>query len=836
MSALDELLRSWRANPDAEATVALCTALGGANRAELMDEVRGVVQQWHATDARVLLRVGLMFLEAGALVEAQAAFVSAGRADGTRPDAFRYLGEVLLRRGDAVRASKVLARALGLVPGDQELGRWHERARMYSTLQSRVGMEAVAKEVARAVPLVVSRPPPPLPKVASSSEAAPRPPVLAPVSTTSIPPALSPAGRAPTPRAGGLDRGEDAGDPRPEEILSQLALVGVFDGASDGVRGEQLQWERPPRQRSRSVWVLAGAAVLVAGGAVGAVGYARAIAEERVAEATALCDEIAATLRAGEPDAIAATDERLSRVFELDPSGQRAARLWLENRVMHWLVRGTSDGIEGAIQRLRRLGASAEEVAFGTLAVRLADGDVPGALGLLPETDAAETGDPLYELLAGVALERVGDARSLERYEAAVTGDGGLRVARVLRARALLAMGRAAEAKAALEAVEAGSVERRALELLAATLAPPGDDREPSSAGATAPSPSELPALLRWIPSLWQARLALAGGSRSDADRHLKEGLEAADTPDAAVRFGDLALAADAPALVRQAALRAMSLSSVHRGGRLLAARAALDLGRYEEALQSLEGLEAGGGDALALRAVVAYERGDAVGLGDVVDALRAQEGDVRAHPAVELFPALLLGEARLLELPTERLVRPETLWGRLALADAALLQGRPAQAQEHLSALPPRSAPVARRLAQLARLGGALEDANGHGAPALEDSPTSLALIERVLCLLSAARVDEARAVVTERGSLIGPLAQWLSVLADLEQGALPRAKARAATLAEPPAESPLALRLAVARALVGIGDRARAAPALALLRRQAPRHPEVTALPARL
>lgn len=149
---------------------------------------------------------------------------------------------------------------------------------------------------------------------------------------------------------------------------------------------------------------------------------------------------------------------------------------------------------------------------------------------------------------------------------------------------------------------------------------------------------------------------------------------------------------------------------------------------------------------------------------------------------------------------------------------------------------MPPQSAPVARRLAQIARLEGALAEANEHAARALGDSPTSLALIERVLALVSAARVDEARAVITERGSLLGPLSQWLSVLADLEQGALPRAKARAAALAEPPTESPLALRVVVTRALVGIGDRSRGAPALALLRQQAPRHPDVAALPARL
>src|SRR4051812_11688782 len=160
MSALDELLRHWRSNPDADATIALCSFLGTSPREELIREVAASAETWHAEDGQVMLAVGRMHLDAGLLAEAQAAFVAAGKANGRDPKAFRYLGEVLLRRGDALRAEKVLARALQFSPDDSEARLWHDRSVLYSALQKRVGVEAVAAEVRRTMPKQNSIPPP----------------------------------------------------------------------------------------------------------------------------------------------------------------------------------------------------------------------------------------------------------------------------------------------------------------------------------------------------------------------------------------------------------------------------------------------------------------------------------------------------------------------------------------------------------------------------------------------------------------------------------------------------------------------------------------------------
>lgn len=843
MSALDELLRSWRANPDASATVALCTALGRAHRPDLMAEVRGVAEQWHLGDAQVMLAVGTMFLEAGSLVEAQAAFVSAGKADGRLPAAFRFLGEVLLRRGDAVRAEKVFERALRLDAQNADLRLWNERARMFVPLQSRVGMEAVSAEVARTVPRTFSDMPSPLktdpapPLLAASPPPLPvavRPAAAQPTATLgpSGPPSLAPQGgwvaptQTPAPTFGVLaDSSEPASAQR---ILAELARVGVFEEREGGAPS----WEKAPREKNRSLWVLAAAALIVGASAVGATQYARSVAQQKVVDAAELCEDVSRKLRIGTAQAIAGTDEQLSRAFELDPNSTRAARLWLENRVLHWLVRGTSEGIEGAIQRMRRLGASPEEVAFGTLAVRLADGDVPGALGVLPGADEKAKGDVLYQLFAGLALERVGDVSCLQRYETAVTTDGELRVARVLRARALLSMQGAGALSRALEGLDAASVEHQALSLLSAAIAPLGEDAGAETENAKEVLSAEnLPVFLRWIPGLWRARQALAAGEREPGIKLLGEALATVDTPDGAVRLGELALAADSSALVRQAALQAISLSPVHGPARLLAARAAADMGRYDEVQKALEGLETKNAEALGLRAVVAYERGDAVALGDAVDALKGE-----APPVLAALPALLVGGALPKELAPGAAERPETLWGRVALVDLALLRGDSKKASELLAGRPTQASPLDRRTAQLARLDGRREEAVAASRRALDGSPTSLTLLEHVSSLLAAGKPDEAREIAEAHGALLGPLAPWLAVLADVEQARVPRAKARAATLPEPPQESPLALRIAVTRAMVAIGDRARGRALLDALRRQAPRHPEIAQLPARL
>ncbi len=162
MQALDELLARWRKNPDQDATLALCAHLGTSRRSELLREVGNTAEAWHRDNHAVMLSVGRMYLDAGLLAEAQATFVQTGKLAPSDTEAYRYLGEVLLRRGDAVRGEKALARAIKLGDATPETKLWHERTIVYGALQTRKGLRAVADEVARTAPLQRSIPAPTL--------------------------------------------------------------------------------------------------------------------------------------------------------------------------------------------------------------------------------------------------------------------------------------------------------------------------------------------------------------------------------------------------------------------------------------------------------------------------------------------------------------------------------------------------------------------------------------------------------------------------------------------------------------------------------------------------
>jgi tetratricopeptide (TPR) repeat protein len=166
MQALDELVARWRKNPDPESTLALCAHLGTSDaaerQAELMREVANLAETWHRDNHPVMLSVGRMYLDAGLLAEAQAALIQAGKVEPNDAEAYRYLGEVLLRRGDAIRSEKTLARAIRMGDDDPETRLWHERSVLYVALQKRQGIAAVADEVARTAPHRPSIPAPTL--------------------------------------------------------------------------------------------------------------------------------------------------------------------------------------------------------------------------------------------------------------------------------------------------------------------------------------------------------------------------------------------------------------------------------------------------------------------------------------------------------------------------------------------------------------------------------------------------------------------------------------------------------------------------------------------------
>ena len=151
---IDELVQRWRHNPSAPATIALCEALRDHPRKTLVNEVGASAVQRHAGDVAVLVSVARMYIQSDLLAEAQNLLVAAGKRAPRDTRVYRWLGEVLLRRGDATRAEKVLERAVQLgtatqpgQPGAPDLADaqlWLERSRVFRPMQASAGEFIVA--------------------------------------------------------------------------------------------------------------------------------------------------------------------------------------------------------------------------------------------------------------------------------------------------------------------------------------------------------------------------------------------------------------------------------------------------------------------------------------------------------------------------------------------------------------------------------------------------------------------------------------------------------------------------------------------------------------------
>ncbi len=244
MGALDEMLAKWRDNPDAGTTLALCTYLGTSRREDLIREVGSTAEAWHKGDAQVMLAIGRMYLDSALLQEAQAALVVAGKLSQADPSPYRYLGEVLLRRGDATRAEKVLSRALQIGGAEADTRMWHDRAVVYVALQTRVGMRAVADEIGRTIPKRMSIPPPTLgleegerPAPRAPQNVAPRippPPKLVSSMPPPLPPAPMPAFRSIEPSDGDIPTGRfdvpDAGGPSRDALATIVTPAAGHSG------------------------------------------------------------------------------------------------------------------------------------------------------------------------------------------------------------------------------------------------------------------------------------------------------------------------------------------------------------------------------------------------------------------------------------------------------------------------------------------------------------------------------------------------------------------------------------------------------------------------------
>jgi hypothetical protein len=639
----------------------------------------------------------------------------------------------------------------------------------------------------------------------------------------------SPAQESPTrvyPSAGFSDNRE----PSPAILLQHLARVGMFEPSG----GAAPAWEAQPRERARGVWPLLAAIVLVAGGGVGGLKYAQKIAAERAQRAATLTHEVSTLLHSGRPGDLRATDQKLSLVFDLDSRSERAARLWLENRVLGALLLSDEPrGLDSAIHRGREVGLRERELAVGRVASFFVEGDLAGAAALLPKWDAEAGKDAYYQLAAGAVLERAGDSRALERYDEARALDPKLVPAELALARLLLLEYGVTKARPALDdlatKLPADDPNLRALTALTWVVTPDRPAEPPGSARLSNEDAQKLISPLRAVPAMVEAVEALAKGDLPGTSRAIESALLAVDGPALGATLGFLAIDAGNEALARKAALKSLSFAALYPRARTLAARVALLGGRLEEAQKAVEELDPKSSDVAIVRSVVAYETGNSA---DLASALSALDSHEPSFAALAAGPGVLLATRYPDPAKLASMASPSVPWGDMIAADAALDTGNLALAEKVLTARTASVAPAQMlRIARLRRYQKRIDDALTASQAALSEGATTPLIVERVLELVEKEKAAEARELVARYPALLGSVAQWLGVVIDVAQNQPKLATARLAQLEPPTEESPAFLRLLAGRALAMSGDKRGRAYVVTLVRRLG-KNPEALAV----
>ncbi len=835
---IDDLVQRWKQNPSASTTVALCDALCDSPRVSLVAQVGAVAARRHAGDVTVLVSVARMYIEANRLAEAQAVLVAAGKQATTDPRVYRWLGEVLLRRGDATRAEKVLDRAVLLGPPDAATRLWLERARGLRPLQSTEGETAVATEVAH-ISFENGRPPSLsdvdtrvflTPDHASLPEPKRRNPPPPPAARTHAMNQAMPAsngavhirpshGRAaPEPAATPEAARREPWVPHPRDVLDALALAGVFE--SHAAPAPSPVWDRAqPKPKGRGPQaILASLALFLVAGVGVYQFYKHKRAEEHVL-AEALLTKIEAQLHGGRPDTLPSIEKDLARAFQLESRSPRAALDWTRERALVGLVKGGADvAFEDAMARAKDVGVPEERYAFAQVASFLLQGDTAGAAAVLPRWDGPASGDAWYQLVAGATLERAGDGRARGRYLTASQLDADLLVARVGLARATAFDGDADEAMRLAKALRARVPDRAEPVALVALAWGRDPMREPSpvppEVDTVATYVDALPSGLKFVPYAVTAIRAIDRRAIDEARAAVQKGLAACESPGCAVWLGSIALPLGDEVFARKAAVAALQFSAVYEPARALAARVALNAGRLDEALKATEELDPSP-DVTVVRAAAAYERVDPDGVARALDSLPADARKLPSLSALAMAGGTLSGRLTLEPAKLKAMADDGAPWSDIVAMDAALNVGDLVSANK-ISATwgkESESKPVrALRLARLARYEGRLDAADGYSQTALDHGTvTARVLWERVFVLVARGRAVEVTALLARYPLALGPLATWLSAYASAASGAIETAKGKTASLDAPPESSPLETRVIAAAAFGAMKDKRR-------------------------
>jgi tetratricopeptide (TPR) repeat protein len=855
---IDELVQRWKQNPSPATTVALCDALRVSPRGPLVQQVGEFATQRHSNDVKVLVSVARMYMETSRFADAQTVLVAAGKLAPRDGGVYRWLGEVLLRRGDADRAEKVLERAIQLGSSDPQAQVWLDRALQFRPMQAKAGVRAVAAEVAHALtqqsrgfldsmsdnttdvrplprPLAVrnvTEPeapltgPPPLPPSAraASSSGEIEISVQAPVPTgppvpkrVAEPLALKPRSNgAPvaSPKPGGIVV------PHPRDVLEALALSGVYEPQAAGARAA---WDRPgngPRRKGAPTLIVG--MVLFLAGSVGTYFFYRHRRALEHVQSEALLATVEEQLHAGKPDALQDAERELAQALQLDSRSPRGALDWAKERAMVGLVKSGADlAFEDAMARAKEVGVAEEKYAFARVASFLFQGDNAGAAAVLPRWDGPAGGDAFYQLVAGATLERAGDARDRDRYATAAKLDPDLVVAEVGLARTAAIAGDVQEASRLAKQLRVQMPDRAepvALVALAWGRDPAREElRPPPEVDEVSRRAGELPSGLKFVPHAIEALRALDKRAGDEARAQVQKGLATAESPGVAVWLGTIALPLGDEALARKAALAALQLSAVYEPARALAARVALLGGRLDEALKATEDLDPASPDVAVVRAASAYERADADGVDRALDALPAGSRKLGLIAALATAHDTLAGRVQPESAKLLAMASDDDPWGDLIAMDVALDGGDLSTADKLATAWGrgAESHPLrALRLARLARYQGRLDAAEALSQTAVDHGTvTPRVLWERAFDLVARGRASDVGPLLTRYPLVLGPLATWLSAYASASSGNVETAKGKTVAVDPPPPSAPLEVRVVAAAALGAMKDKRRGA-----------------------
>jgi tetratricopeptide (TPR) repeat protein len=184
--------------------VELAEALIAARRFAEAVGVAEAAQAQAQNDPRFAVLVGRAWIGEGDLVRAQQELLKLAKARPQDAVPLRWLGEVLLKRGDPERAVKVLDKARALSPDDPELRKLWERAGRFARLAASAGEEPVAAARPKPPAPAPAAPPSPVRPAAPARPAAPvRPaaPARPAVPTRPAAPAAPPSPARPAPPA-----------------------------------------------------------------------------------------------------------------------------------------------------------------------------------------------------------------------------------------------------------------------------------------------------------------------------------------------------------------------------------------------------------------------------------------------------------------------------------------------------------------------------------------------------------------------------------------------------------------------------------------------------------